>query len=84
MGTNYYAKLDECDKCKRYKEIHLGKSSYGWAFHFQLNDREYYKNIDEMKKWLRGKKIVDEYGRNVTKKEFWEMVELKQANHDFC
>lgn len=78
MGTNYYARQNECEKCGQYTELHIGKSSWGWLFLFQYNGGEHYKNIEEMKRWLKGKSIYDEYGEKETHKEFWEMVEAKQ------
>lgn len=78
MGTNYYARISECKECGRFEEIHLGKSSYGWKFTFALNGRKYYATVEEMKDWLRGKTIKDEYDREITQKEFWDMVAEKQ------
>lgn len=78
MGTNFYTRENECEKCGRYDELHLGKSSGGWQFSFQYNGGRFYKNVPEMKKWLKGKTIKDEYGREVTQEEFWSMVEEKQ------
>jgi hypothetical protein len=77
MGTNYYVK-ENCIHCKKSEEIHLGKSSGGWKFSFQYNDGQYYKNITEMKKWLKGKKIFDEYGKRCSQKDFWSLVKAKQ------
>ena len=79
MGTNYYIKPDKCKVCGRSDNyIHLGKSSYGWKFAFNLNGARFYKNVTEMKKWLRGKRIEDEYGKPITKKAFWNMIAEKQ------
>lgn len=78
MGTNYYTTLNNCDKCARYDQIHLGKSSGGWQFSFQYNGGKFYKNIPEMKKWLKGKEIKDEYDDIISYKDFWKMVEEKQ------
>jgi len=78
MGTNYYTKLNECSKCGRYDEIHLGKSSAGWQFTFQYNGGQFYKNVKEMKAWLKNKNIIDEYGDPVTYTRFWVMVRQKQ------
>ena len=81
MGTNFYVepKDKECNLCHRpFHEIHLGKSSVGWKFLLQANGFKYYKNWLEMKKWLVGKKIVDEYGKVFKRKEFIEWVENKQ------
>lgn len=81
MGTNYYTLTDPCKHCSRgEEEIHLGKSSGGWKFLFRLN-QDYYKNVKELKKFLKGKLIKDEYGEVVSHKEFWELVEFKQKHH---
>ncbi len=83
MGTNYYIKDKECLACNRYEEIHLGKSSFGWKFSFHLHE-DLYKDVPEMMEYLLGKKIFDEYGREISYKEFWEMVQNKQTGtrHD--
>jgi len=78
MGTNFYTKINHCNDCGRYDEIHLGKSSYGWKFCFQLNGEKFYKNVDEMRDWLKYKEIKDEYGATISKEDFWKMVEEKQ------
>ena len=79
MGTNYYTKTKKCKECGHKPEgIHLGKSSSGWQFSFQYNGGQYYKNIEEMKLWLQDKEIEDEYGRNISQEEFWEMIKDKQ------
>ena len=75
MGTNDYVHEKLCKHCDRYEEIHLGKSSSGWVFSFQYNGGEYSKNVKEMKKWLKGKRIVDEYGEEKTHKWFWNMID---------
>lgn len=80
MGTNYYARENECKHCNRYDDIHLGKSSGGWHFTFQYNHGKYYKDVNEMKKWLKGKKIYNEYDEKISNKDFWEMVKAKQKN----
>lgn len=82
MGTNYYAiGREACGECHRPyddKQIHLGKSSAGWTFSFAWNDGEYYKTPAQFKKWLKGKTILDEYDREVSHNEFFEMVEAKK------
>jgi len=36
MGTiNYYYHTDLCDSCKRSNELHVGKLSKDWTFHFR-------------------------------------------------
>jgi hypothetical protein len=78
MGTNYYAKLNRCKECGRGDVIHLGKSSCGWQFFFQYNGGKFYKNIEEMKEWLKDKYIENEYGEKVNVNEFWKLVEEKK------
>jgi len=81
MGTNYYTQNELCKTCGHQPEgIHLGKSSYGWQFSFQYNGGQYYKNVDEMRDWLKDKKIENEYGAEISNDKFWEMVETKQNN----
>ena len=85
MGTNYYTKdrTNECKCCGRgVEEIHLGKSSGGWQFSFQYNDGKYYKNVEEMKKWLKDKVIEDEYEEVVTSEEFFDMINEKQTEEN--
>lgn len=87
MGTNYYIRKKECKHCDRYEEIHLGKSSFGWQFTFQYNEGEYYRTVEGMKKWLKGKQIWNEYDEKISKKKFWDMIESKKDgfNHaDKC
>ncbi len=79
MGKNYYAKIDICPACNRPQQIiHLGKSSYGWKFMFNYQGGTYYKNVKQMKEWLKDKKIESEYGDNVSPAKFWKMVHDKQ------
>lgn len=76
---NYYVKEKPCHACGRSGEsIHLGKSSGGWIFMFNLNGKRFYKNVEEMRIWLRGKTIVNENGGKVSENYFWNMVEEKQ------
>lgn len=41
MGTNYRVSLNHCECCNRSDKIHIGKSSWGWAFNFQGYDGQY-------------------------------------------
>lgn len=79
MGTNYYIKTKKCPTCGHKEEgTHLGKSSMGWQFTFQANGFQHYKNVEEMKEWLKDKEIENEYGEEVSYNDFWEMVANKQ------
>ena len=61
--------------------IHIGKSAIGWRFCFNHNDWDYFgrKDIEQMKSFLRRLLIADEYGREISFNDFWELVESKQA-----
>ncbi len=82
MGTNYYTRENECDKCGRYEQIHLGKSSHGWQFTFQYNGGLYYKGVTQMENWLKDKNIWNEYNEPVTHEDFWGMVKEKQNSRN--
>lgn len=59
-------------------QIHIGKSSSGWPFLFNHNDWEYYKSFDELKTFLNGCEITDEYGRPESAEELLTFIEQKQ------
>lgn len=88
MGTNYYAVKK---KPTIASPLHIGKSSAGWKFLFH-EVKKYWCEYDEeleihtfpqWKKWLEeniGKEYVmlDEYDREISLKDFFELVEEKQ------
>lgn len=97
MGTNYYVTLNETDNDKLFDNaeykliynnktilfatIHIGKSSYGWAFHYRgyrnvgLDSNKSFKEfIDEPNRI-----IIDEYGEIVDKDEFHTMIETVKS-----
>lgn len=87
MGTNYYIKApNQCPDCGAShickQGIHIGKSSYGWQFTFAWNDGAFYKNLDEMREWTKGKQIFDEYNRQMSYAKFWKMVQGKMDGID--
>ena len=47
---------------------------------FQYNGGKFYKNVKEMREWLKDKQIENEYGEQIKPETFWEMVEQKQNN----
>jgi hypothetical protein len=78
MGTNYYLREDICDTCNRYREVHIGKSSVGWKFTFNvINDVKSYQDIKILLKELTdGKsKIFDEYNEEIKYEDFINIVE---------
>jgi len=83
MGTNYYVVKNKCDCCNRYDiEYHIGKCSWGWAFHFQGYK---YDNLTSWKFWkefLKNQIIMNEYGNEIDYKDFVSLIEtLKSPNH---
>lgn len=54
MGTNYYWRIKNCDKCGRYEDVHVGKSSAGWT----LRD-EYGVAVPLPLDWLAAKEPPD-------------------------
>lgn len=75
---------DLFDEAKRMipKSIHIGKRSGGWKFIFNHNDWKYYKDMDELKEFIRVNKFVDEYGQEINRIDFWEDVERRQSDGD--
>lgn len=53
--------------------IHLGKRSMGWKFCWNFHDNEYYSNKEELLKFIRKGRVVDEYGEQIDVEEFIEM-----------
>jgi hypothetical protein len=82
MGTNYYHKTKPCEKCgSRKVEKHIGKSSYGWEFHFRGYLDESIVSFEDWKNEFKDedKQIVDEYGEVIPLAEFGEIVESKKG-----
>lgn len=87
MGCNYYA----VSKKPTIREpLHIGKSSYGWKFLFQeINGTEYdwslqIRTFNQWKQYLEehidnDMVILDEDDREVSLKDFLELVESKQT-----
>ncbi len=73
MGTNYYARIEQCQSCGRYDDRHIGKQSGGWPFLLS----PHHESWQEWKTFLEHGDITvfDEYGREVPKEEFFKLVE---------
>ena len=68
------------EKCGK---IHIGKSSCGWKFLFNWNKGKYYNPLKtSINDFLEQHRVVDEYGREIALKAFWDMVESKQGGMD--
>lgn len=91
MGTNYYVVKK---KPTIEEPIHIGKSSYGWLFAFQTQNRYYgdipviWNTYPQVKKWLKkytvGENapyvILNEYDKLVSYEEFIDLVDSKQKD----
>jgi len=74
MGTNYYWNSKPCPTCGyTEKQLHIGKSSYGWYFalHVYPGEENKPQNLEDWRKLFKtkGSFITDEYGDKVTVKE---------------
>lgn len=74
MGTNYYYRDGD-------KTYHIGKSSYGWAFLWHYEERLDIHGRDQwhfLLSWEEAEReepvIEDEYGRDISVKEFFEIT----------
>ena len=54
--------------------IHLGKRSMGWKFCWNFHDKKFYTNKEELFDFIRGGRIIDEYGVEINQDEFIEMA----------
>lgn len=54
--------------------VHLGKRSSGWKFIWNWNDGKYYKTKDQLFKFIRSGRVVDEYGHQMNVEEFITMA----------
>lgn len=80
MGTNYY--INNTDG----EHIHIGKSSMGWQFIFNVANRYTNDPLDSFDSWMsyldvetrKGAEIQDEYGRPITYQELRDHIVLKQ------
>ena len=78
MSTNYYM-MKKCACCGDKKQIHLGKSSFGWTFIFR-GDREI--GVIDFNTWniriktllQAGWSLVDEYEQTTDYRKFIELV----------
>ena len=54
--------------------IHIGKRSSGWKFLWNFQDGKFYTNKEELLKFIRSGRIVDEYGELQNTEEFIKMA----------
>ncbi len=61
--------------------IHLGKRSGGWKFCCNFHNNKYYSNKEQLLRFIRTGRVVDEYGEEWNVEEFISMsLEWSQPN----
>ena len=55
-------------------KIHIGKRSSGWKFLWNFQEGKFYTNKEELFKFIRSGRIVDEYGELQDTEEFIKMT----------
>ena len=92
MGTNYYAVRN---RPTTDEPIHIGKSSIGWKFLFQYQDKPWneppvvWHNFDEVYEWLykhtvqeNNYVIIDEYDEVISFDDFVKLISFKQLERN--
>ena len=64
-------------------KIHIGKRSSGWKFLWNFQEGKFYTNKEELFKFIRSGRIVDEYGELQDTEEFIKMA-LEWGQPDGC
>lgn len=81
MGMNYYLKSKPCKECGNCAvTLHIGKSSYGWQFHFRGYPMDF---ITTLKDWKRefttgNREIRNENNEILSIEDFLRMIEEKK------
>ena len=76
MGTNYYL-TNTFDQIEGKEPLHIGKSSYGWAFALHVEEDGSFPSslIEWQALWNKaGAVITDEYGNELTVKELEQVI----------
>lgn len=67
-------RLSPWDRFIEDNSVHLGKRSSGWKFCWNFHDNKYYSNKEELLEFIRSRRVVNEYGEELTPDEFIEMA----------
>ena len=67
-------KLNPWEEFLNGTHIHLGKRSSGWKFLWNFNDNKYFSTKEELFKFIRSGRVVDEYGEIMDVEEFIQMA----------
>ena len=76
MGTNYYLNRVCHDPCGHCDSLHVGKSSVGWRFLVNADDMGT-RSWRSLRKFLKGKKVFDEYEDPITASDLIVLMEQK-------
>lgn len=72
--------LDRAEQSiKMFERVHIGKSSAGWKFLFNKNEKEW-SSFEEYKTWINQFEIRSEYSEDISHEDFWRKVENKQKD----
>lgn len=86
MSTNYYLRTNACPCCKRYDNLHIGKKSIGWEFHFEGYTKHWHDpkilSYRDWKKLFNEGEIFDEYDRKVSIKELNTIIEESKVSRE--
>lgn len=83
--NNFSIAKNELDELIKDTMVHLGKSSFGWKFVFNHNNKKYYDlNKASIVEFLEQDDIhiEDEYRREISVSDFWDMVKSKEDGFD--
>lgn len=69
-----YLMLSPWDQFTDGLSVHLGKRSGGWKFCWNFNKCKYYSNKKELIKFINSGRVIDEYGMEISPKEFIKMA----------
>jgi hypothetical protein len=69
-----WSRMNPWEELMEGMSVHLGKRSGGWKFCWNFHKNKYYSNKDELLKFIREGRVVDEYGTQIDCDEFIEMA----------
>jgi hypothetical protein len=78
MGCNYYTQTKSV--VNGTVDIHIGKSSCGWAFALHDIPSMNLRSFNAWKKFLKGKRIFNEYGEEVSYDEIISTISERKGD----
>ena len=74
IPVNSFERTNPWEEFTNGLKIHLGKRSSGWKFCWNFHDNEYFSNKEELFKFIRSGRVVNEYGELQDNEEFIKMT----------